>query len=66
MQAFIIYASVSSSQYRTGPRTIAKRDWSTPNACSTFFFADSCLLAKYFLFAPNGIGIVLTKVDQLG
>jgi len=66
MQAFIIFASVSSSQYRIGPRTIAKRDWSTPNTRSTSFLADSCLLAKYFLFAPNGLGIVLTKVYQLG
>jgi len=66
MQAFIIFASVSSSQYRTGQCTIAKRDWSTPNARSTSFLADSYLLEKYFLFAPNGLGIVLTKVDQLG
>jgi len=66
MQAFIIFASISSSQYQTSPRTIAKQDWSTPNARSTSFLADSCLLAKYFLFAPNVLRIVLTKVDQLG
>jgi len=63
MQAFIIFASVSSSQYHTCPRTIAKRDCSTSNARCTSFLADSCLLAKYFLFAPNGLEIVLTKVN---
>jgi len=63
MQAFIIFASVSSSQYHTGPHTIAKRDCSTPNTRYTSFLADFCLLAKYFLFALNSLEIVLTKVD---
>jgi len=66
MQAFIIFASVSSSQYHTSSCTISKRDCCTPNARSTSFLADSYLLAKYFLFAFNGLGIVLTKLGQLG
>jgi len=64
MQAFTIYASVSSSQYQTGSHTIAKREWSTSNARSISFLADSCLLAKYFLFASNGLGIVLQRLTN--
>ena len=41
MHAFIISFSTSSFHKRAGPRTIANRAWSTPNARSTSFLADS-------------------------
>ncbi|KAK2407485.1 hypothetical protein QL285_043101 [Trifolium repens] len=62
IHANIMCFIVFTCQARAGPRTIANRAWSTPNARSTSFRADSCRWANSFLFSPCGIGIVLTNV----
>ena len=48
-------------QKRTGPFTIAHRDWSTPKARSTSFRVDSCFAANKTLLSPIGQLIVFKK-----
>jgi hypothetical protein len=66
LQVSVHLSILNASQYSEGPQIMAKRSWSTPEALSTSFLVDSCIIADWDVLWLLRRMIVFKKVAHGG